>query len=180
MGIMDDKKKLAATACFALALIFGIVAAATRTWYVSGDSDNGSNTGIWTTSVTVGGTTADPVDIECNAADQAGAPDCASAKDSKCMANKAFIILGVLSNAAAAGLVVTGAGPAIAPTAAGGFAALSYLIVWSIYAGIKNAKPEDCGLDGTDVDYGAGFALAIVATILCGVGAAAAMMAGKE
>lgn len=147
---------------------------------MTGDSDNGSNIGLWTSSVTVGGTTADPTDNECKAADATGAPDCASAQDSKCMASKAFIILGVLANAAAAGLVVTGAGPAIAATGAGGFAAFSYLIVWAIAAGIKNAKPEDCGYDGLPVDYGAGFALAIVATILCGVGAAAAMMAGKE
>lgn len=180
MGIMDDKKKLAATACFALALIFGIVAASTRTWYVSGDSDNGSNTGIWSYTTTVGGETGDAVDVKCDSADAAGAADCASGRDSKCMASKAFIILGVLANAAAAGLVVTGMGPPVAATGAGGFAAFSYLIVWSIWAGIKNASPEDCGLDGTDIDYGAGFALAIVATILCGVGAAAAMMAGKE
>ena len=108
------------------------------------------------------------------------APDCAGSTDSKCTTNKAFIVIGILANAAALGLVVSGAGPAIAPAAAGGFAALSYLIVWALFAARKNASAEDCGYaDAKGVDYGAAFACTIVAWLVCTAGAGASFMAGQ-
>ena len=106
------------------------------------------------------------------------APDCAGSTDSKCTTNKAFIVIGILANAAALGLVVSGAGPAIAAPAAGGFAALSYLIVWAIFAGVMNASAEDCGVDGK-ADYGAAFGCTIVAWLVCIAGAGASFMASQ-
>jgi len=124
-----------------------------------------------------GGDTCIKTDNECNAADGSSA-DCASGVDSKCKSGKAFIILGCLSTAAAAGLVVSGAGPAIARAAAGGFASFSYMIVFALYASIMNADAVDCGLADSEFGYGAAFFLTVIAFLLSAVGAAAAFMAG--
>ena len=147
------------------------------------DSDNNFHAGIFETiSVIMGQETT--TDQECDS-DKAGAADCAAGQDMKCKSQKAFIILGILANAAALGLVVSGVGPAIAATAAGGFAATSYLITWALFASTMNASVADCGYDGIkfgdeEVGYGAGFALAIVAWILCILGSVAAMLAANS
>ena len=145
-------------------------------WYTSGDSDNGMGSGIFSYSVTAGGTTVS-TDIECKVR-EGDTRDCADSQAMKCDTNKAFIIIGILANAAALGLVVSGAGPAIAPVAAGGFASFSYMIVWALFAANMNASIEDCGLDGA-LDYGAAFGCTIVAWLVCAAGAAASMMAAK-
>lgn len=178
-GIMDDKIKLGALSCLGLGLIMGIVGAASPTWFTSGDSDNGFGVGIFSTSATAGGTSVS-TDNECKVT-EGDKRDCADSVAMKCSTNKAFIIIGILANAAALGLVVSGAGPAIAPTAAGGFASFSYMIVWAIFAAQMNASTEDCGLDGGGgvYDYGAAFGCTIVAWLVCAAGAAASMMAAK-
>ena len=148
-------------------------------WFTSGDSDNGFGVGIFSTSATAGGTSVS-TDNECKVT-EGDKRDCADSVAMKCSTNKAFIIIGILANAAALGLVVSGAGPAIAPTAAGGFASFSYMIVWAIFAAQMNASTEDCGLDGGGgvYDYGAAFGCTIVAWLVCAAGAAASMMAAK-
>ena len=76
--------------------------------------------------------------------------DCNNARDAKCKNGKAWSIIGILANAAALGLVVAGAGPAIGPVVASAFASLSYLIVWSVVAAQVNATADDqssgCGI----------------------------------
>ena len=75
--------------------------------------------------------------------------DCAIAHDAKCKNGKAWSIIGILANAAALGLLVSGAGPAIGPvaccpaTVASAFASVSYLIIWSIVAAMVNATADN-------------------------------------
>jgi len=69
--------------------------------------------------------------------------DCNNARDAKCKNGKAWSIIGILANAAALGLLVAGAGPAIGPVVASAFASVSYLIIWSIQAALVNATADN-------------------------------------
>ena len=98
-------------------------------------------------------------------------PDCADEQNAKCKANKAFIVLGVLFNAGAMGLVNVGAG---ASAAAASFAGLCYMIVFSIYADQFNTPVADCGFGGDEnelMELGAAFGCTIAAWLLCWLGA---------
>ena len=82
---------------------------------------------------------------DCDMSDAEGKEDndCANARDAKCKNGKAWSIIGILANAAALGLLVAGAGPAIGPVVASAVASLSYLIVWSVVAALVNATADN-------------------------------------
>ena len=139
------------------------------------EGDNSGGIGLFASETCIGSTCAS-TDNKCDLPDLV---DCASASNAKCKASKAFIIIGILANTAAVGLVVSGAGPAIAGPAAGGVASFSYMVVFAIFASVMNASGADCGLADREASYGAAFILTVIAFLLCGAGAGAAMMAGK-
>jgi len=103
--------------------------------------------------------------------------DCNNAKDAKCKNGKAWSIIGVLANAAALGLLFSGAGPAIGPSVASALASVSYLIIWSIVAAMKNATDNNqssgCGYVAASPDTGA-LELDAIDTLRDGVGFGAA------
>lgn len=166
-----------------LALICGIVACAVPAMYTIEISEITFEIGIWRTVSTQQGQDTWE-DVECNSADTIDT-DCNKAGDMKCKTSKAFIILGILSNAAAIVPLVLPPVPAIVGGLGAGFAIFSYMIVMSIFAANYNGDADtdsDCGSgywDNEDAAYGASFFFLVIAFVLSGAGAGLSFMVTK-
>eukprot|EP00038_Savillea_parva_P006863 m.166383 g.166383 ORF g.166383 m.166383 type:complete len:239 (+) comp12683_c0_seq1:65-781(+) len=108
----------------------------------------------------------------------------------KCQAQQGFLIIGffthLLSIPTPFVRAVASIGPNIIGIALTACAAFSYMIVWCIWAYLKNEErqfdSDGCGLDNqtnVDLDYGGAFALTVIAWMVC-IGQAIAFAIGAS
>lgn len=101
--------------------------------------------------------------------------DCGQALKDKCGTVQAFGFLGMVCNVIAIVLIIIGYHPIEATMATSGFASFSYMLVWSVTAGLYNGEASansDCGFglsENENASYGASFGLFIMCWILTAV-----------
>lgn len=168
MGLIDMRK--VAAGVLAVTLIFAIAATATPSIFKKDlGNDNFQSQGLWTKEVKLGN--SDDTDSETcdDRYPETGENDCIKAQRSKCKAQQAFSILGILANTASVIVLGIDIGPEILGPVLAGFTSLSYLLIWAISAGNyhgENNVDSDCGIGGSDDDdlsYGASFILFVIA-----------------
>lgn len=132
----------------------------------------------------VGGT--DPITENVDCSDISDASFCGQALKDKCGTMQAFGFLGMFCNVIGIVLLQISFRPIEATMAASGFASFSYMLIWSITAGLYNGEPgpgSNCGLglsENEDASYGASFGLFIMCWLLTAVATVYAFLGASE
>lgn len=168
------------------AWIFAVIGNASKALFVADCLGYTNNIGVWKYSIN--GVEGDSKCEDISTMFGGKAPDCADAVGSKCKAQKAFGVIGILATTAATiGGVLLSEGqmalPKMAITAGHGVAAFSYLIVFAVAASLLSNDPStgsDCGLKTipycSSTSGGAAFAGFVIA---CFASVACCVLSGK-